>query len=60
VARPVRIEPERVERVDLVLRADRVDGVRPDRAEPVRVDGLAAGVAAVVAPPAAAIPHVSQ
>src|SRR5580692_6224467 len=34
VLRPVRIDPERVERV---LRALRVEGVRP---EPVRVDGV--------------------
>jgi hypothetical protein len=49
---PVRIEPERVERVerlDLVLRADRVEGVRPER-----VDG-------VVCPAfGAAWPHTSQ
>jgi hypothetical protein len=56
VARPVRMDPDRVERVDFVLRAERVDGVRP---EPVRVDGEAAGVVAVTAP-GAAIPHVSQ
>src|SRR5580704_15322489 len=38
VARPVRMDPERVERVDRALRALRVEGVLP---EPVRVEGLA-------------------
>lgn len=47
------MDPERVERVDLVLRAERVDGVRPD---PVRVDAGCAGCAVG----AAASPHVSQ
>ncbi len=68
VARPVRIDPERVERVDFVLREDRVDGVRPEpvRVEPVRPDGEAGGGAtavldvAVVVVPGAARPQVSQ
>jgi len=38
VLRPVRVEPDRVERVDRVLRALRVEGVRP---EPVRVEAVA-------------------
>jgi hypothetical protein len=33
------MDPERVDRVERVLRALRVEGVRP---EPVRVDGVAA------------------
>jgi len=56
------MEPDRVDRVDFVLRAERVDGVRP---EPVRVDGDAAGDEAAVALAVAvdapeAMPQVSQ
>jgi len=56
-----RMDPERLVRADFVLRAERVEGVRP---EPVRVepDVEAVWVAVATAPaaPAAAMPHVSQ
>jgi hypothetical protein len=64
VARPVRMEPERVDRVDLVLRADRVEGVRPEpvrvEVDPARAVLGAAVVDAVLAVPGAAMPHLSQ
>jgi hypothetical protein len=63
VARPVRMEPERVERVDFVLRAERVEGVRPEpvRVEPALVALVVVCAVDVAAPaPAAAMPHVSQ
>jgi hypothetical protein len=62
--RPVRVEPERVDRV---LRPLRVDGVRPEpvRAEagaerPVLVVPLVRGTPVFDVPPAGAIPHTSQ
>jgi hypothetical protein len=55
VLRPVRVDPDRVERAERLLRPLRVDGVRP---EPVRVEGLAPTRALEVLGPA--IPHVSQ
>jgi hypothetical protein len=60
VPRPARIDPERVDRVDFVLRAERVEGVRP---EPVRVDAEPVDPVVVDAEglaPGAARPHVSQ
>ena len=45
VLRPVLIEPDlvdRLDRVDFVLRAERVDGVRPDRVEDVVCGGSCA------------------
>jgi hypothetical protein len=58
--RPVRIDPERVERLERELLPLRVEGVRP---EPVRVDAVFTRplpVAAVPAPPGAAIPQTLQ
>jgi hypothetical protein len=65
--RPLREEPERVDRAERVLRPLRVDGVRPEGLLPVRAEGLCGKPAVAVeelagatAPAAAAIPQVSQ
>ncbi len=54
-----RVDPDRVERVDRLLRALRVEGVRP---EPVRVEGVAPTCPEVVfeAVLGPAMPHASQ
>jgi hypothetical protein len=62
--RPLRVEPERVERVERVLLALRVEGVRPLRAEPVFVEPAGPPFIGVVLvtppPPGGAIPHALQ
>ena len=58
--RPLREDPERVERADRVLRALREEGVRPEGLLPVREDGLCAGKDGAGAAPCAARPQTSQ
>lgn len=61
--RPLRVDPDRVDRVERALRALRVDGVRPDGLLPVRTEPVVAAAAVKLgagAAPVCARPHVSQ